>query len=95
MADIRIEKQHNFDFETARGYARKWLEEAMTSLGVEADYQEGEQEDTVAISKAGVDGRATLDAQKIVVEVDLNFLAKPLRGVISTGIQEGLDKYFS
>lgn len=95
MADLHIEKQHSFDFETARTQAKKWLAEAQDSLGIEAQYQEGADCDSVSIKKAGVDGRATLYADKVVFEADLNFLAKPLKGVISNGIQEGLDKFFA
>ncbi|STY93290.1 polyhydroxyalkanoic acid system family protein [Moraxella bovis] len=61
----------------------------------EATYQEGADSDTVNITKAGVDGRAFLDSDKVIFEADLNFLAKPFKGVISSGIQEGLDKYFA
>lgn len=95
MPDIRIEKNHSFDFATARTQAKKWLEEAKSAFGVDATYQEGEQIDTVAIKKSGIDGRAFLSADKIIFEADLAFLAKPLKSVISSGIQEGLNKYFS
>lgn len=95
MSDIRIEKRHNFDLKTARSQAKKWLEEAKSSFGLDAVYEQGVNTDTVAIRKSGVDGRAFLDADKIVFEADLAFLAKPLKGVISSGIQEGLDRYFA
>lgn len=44
--------------------------------------------------KAGVDAKATLTADKVVFEADLAFLAKPLKSVITQGIDEGLQKYF-
>ena len=95
MADIHIEKAHSFDFETARSKAKSWLQAAEAKLGVTADYQEGENQDTVSIKKSGVDARAVLSADKIVFEADLAFLAKPLKGMIQDGIQQGLDTYFS
>ncbi|ANB91305.1 polyhydroxyalkanoic acid system protein [Moraxella ovis] len=95
MPGIRIEKRHNFDLETARTQAKKWLEEAKATFGVDATYEQGIDTDTVAIKKSGVDGRAFLDADKVIFEADLAFLAKPLKGVISSGIQEGLDRYFA
>ncbi|MDO5652454.1 MAG: polyhydroxyalkanoic acid system family protein [Moraxella sp.] len=94
MSDIYLEKPHNFDFETARSQAKKWLEEAQSQLGVTADYVQGVDKDTVSIQKMGVDGRASLTADKVVFEADLAFLAKPLKGVIADGIQEGLDRFF-
>ncbi|WFF37883.1 polyhydroxyalkanoic acid system family protein [Moraxella nasibovis] len=95
MSDIRIEKRHNFDLQTARTQAKKWLQEAKDEFGLDAVYQEGADTDTVSINKAGVDGRAFLDADKVIFEADLAFLAKPLKGMISSGIQEGLDRYFA
>ncbi|OPH39715.1 polyhydroxyalkanoic acid system family protein [Moraxella equi] len=95
MSDLRIEKRHNFDLATARTKAKAWLEEAKQEFDFEATYQEGADSDTVNITKAGVDGRAFLDSDKVIFEADLNFLAKPFKGMISSGIQEGLDKYFA
>lgn len=60
MPDIRIEKRHNFDLETARTQAKKWLEEAKATFGVDATYEQGIDADTVAIKKSGVDGCAFL-----------------------------------
>ncbi len=94
MADIHLERAHNFEFATARAQAKKWLEEANQELGLDISYQEGGVEDTATIKKAGVDAKATLTADKVVFEADLAFLAKPLKGVITQGIDEGLQKYF-
>ncbi|WP_323842991.1 polyhydroxyalkanoic acid system family protein [Moraxella sp. Pampa] len=95
MPDIRIEKRHNLDLQTARSQAKKWLEEAKMQFGVNAVYHEGVDTDTATVNTSGVDGRAFLDADKVIFEADLAFLAKPLKGVISSGIQEGLDRYFA
>lgn len=95
MSDIRIEKTHHFDFATARARAKQWLAEAEQQFGLTASYHEGETVDAASISKAGVDAKATLDAQKIVFEASLGFFAKPLKGVIYDGIHDGLQKYFA
>lgn len=95
MSDIRIEKAHSFDFETARIQAKKWLNDAKTEFGFDATYQEGDNQDVVTIKKSGVDGQATLMVDKVVFEAKLGFIAKPFKGIISDGIQDGLTKYFS
>lgn len=95
MSDIRIEKTHNFDFATARDRAKQWLAEAEQEFGLKATYTEGDTVDTASISKAGVDAKAVLDAQKIAFEASLGFFAKPLKGLISDGINDGLQKYFA
>lgn len=95
MADIHLERHHNFDFETARARAKKWLDEANRHFGLDVKYTEGGEKDTATIKKAGVDAKATLDKDKIVFEADLAFLAKPMKGAITSGIQQGLAKYFA
>ena len=95
MSDIHIEQVHSFDFITARTQAKKWLDEARTEFGFDATYQEGEHQDIVTIKKSGVEGRATLTANKVVFDANLGFIAKPFKGMISSGIQDGLMKYFS
>ncbi|WP_019672109.1 polyhydroxyalkanoic acid system family protein [Psychrobacter lutiphocae] len=95
MADIEIEKEHNFDFNTAREQAKKWLESAKDKFGIEANYIEGDNEDQVTITRKGIDGKATLDANKIRFEATLGFLAKPLKGKIKEALDSGLSKYFN
>lgn len=95
MSDIYIEKNHPFDFHTARAQAKKWLAQAEQQFGLTAQYHEGEDIDTASISKAGVDAKATLTADKIVFEAKLGLFAKPLKGMIDAGIKEGLAGFFS
>lgn len=95
MSDIRIERAHNFDLETARQKAKQWLLEANQKFGLDIDYQEGASEDVATIKKAGVNAKATLNADKIAFSADLAFLAKPLKGPIQAQIQEGLDRFFA
>lgn len=95
MADIHLERHHNFDFDTARTQAKKWLDEANKHFGLDVNYIEGLEQDTATIKKAGVDATATLDKDKIVFEANLAFLAKPMKGAITSGIEQGLAKYFA
>lgn len=95
MPDIHIERPHNFDFMTARGYAKEWLNKVNEKFDLAVDYKEGDTQDTVSIKKSGVDATATLTQDKIVFEAELSFLAKPLKGMIESGVQDGLDKFFN
>lgn len=94
MADIHIEREHNLDFATARSYAKAWLQKANDKFDLSVAYQEGDNQDTVKIQKSGVDATATLTAEKIIFEAELSFLAKPLKGMITSGVEDGLDKFF-
>lgn len=94
MSDIHIERNHGFEFETARTQAKKWLEQAKAELGLDVDYQEGSESDTVKISKSGVEAVATLDKDKVVFDAKLGFLAKPFKSMITDGIEDGLKRFF-
>lgn len=95
MADIVIKKSHSFDFDTARTKAQDWLNDAKNELGLDITYVKGEGADTATIKKSGVDAKAVLTADAISFEANLSFIARPFKGVIVSGIQEGLDKYFA
>ena len=95
MADIEIEKKHSLEFSTAREQAKKWLENAEDEFGLEASYVEGDNEDTATIRRKGIDGKATLTADKIRFEATLGFLAKPLKGRIKDVLESGLSQYFT
>lgn len=86
MSDIRIERNHSFDFETARTKAKEWLNHANQEFGLSVDYQEGNEQDIATIKKSGVEAKATLTADKLVFEATLGFLAKPLKGAITSGL---------
>lgn len=94
MSDIHLEQSHHFDFATARTKAKAWLDDAKSEFGFDAIYQEGTDSDTVIIKKSGVDGKAVLTADKVVFDAKLGFIAKPFKGMIADGIQDGLNKYF-
>ncbi|MDO4427168.1 MAG: polyhydroxyalkanoic acid system family protein [Moraxella sp.] len=95
MSDIHIEKNHSFDFETARAQAKKWLESAHQEFGLDVNYSESADQDTATIKKSGVEAVATLTADTVVFDAKLAFLAKPLKGAIQSGIEDGLKKYFA
>ncbi len=95
MADIELEKEHSFDFETAREKAKTWLNKLNEKYGLSVEYTEGESEDVAQIKQSGVDARAYLTAEKLRFEADLSFIAKPLKGKITEMVQGGMDKYLS
>lgn len=94
MSDIHIEKKHNLDLPSARQKAKEWLNAVKNEFNVDAEYEEGTNQDVVHIEKMGVKGKATLDAEKVVFDAKLSFLASAMKGSIQSGIQSGLDKYF-
>lgn len=95
MADIIIKRKHNLDFASARTQAKAWLASAKADFGVNANYIEGDSEDSAHIKMMGVDGRAILRGDEIIFEANLGFLAKPMKSSIERGISEGLDKFFT
>lgn len=95
MADIEIERQHNMDFTTARNKAKQWLEHACDQYGLNVQYVEADSQDTVSISRSGVDGKAILNEHKIRFEAELGFAARLLKNSIKKELENGLDEYFT
>lgn len=94
MSDIYIERSHNFDMETARQKAKAFLQEIQMQFGLDIEYNQGEEQDSVAINKMGVDAKAFMTKEKVVFEANLSFLAKPFKNNIEDGIRQGLAKFF-
>lgn len=95
MADIRIEKKHNLDFETARARATEWLNEAQAEHGLTVNVDQGAERDIASIKRKGIDGTATLDADRLLFEANLSWFAKPLKGQIEQILKSGIETYFS
>lgn len=94
MSDIYIERSHNFDMDTARQKIKVFLQEVETQFGVDLNYQQGDGKDTIELNKMGVSAKGYLTAEKVVLDAELSFLAKPFKDNIQAGIEQGLDRFF-
>jgi putative polyhydroxyalkanoate system protein len=91
MPDIRVERAHNIGKEAALAaalrVAERMKEKAQVSYRVDGD--------AIEFERTGAKGRIVVGADKVVAEITLGFLMKPMRGLIEDKIEQYFTRYFS
>ena len=91
MAKIHIHRSHDLGFERARAVARQWADAAAHQVDMTCTVTEGEGSDTVAFSRAGVDGRLVVDAAAFDLTARLGLLLGAFQSRIESEIEANLD----
>ena len=91
MADLRIQRTHSLGLKAARKLALTWAEQVEQEFGMECSYEEGEREDTVHFTRAGVNGTLYVSAVQFDLNAKLGFLLGAFKGRIEAEIVARLD----
>jgi len=91
MADIHIHRAHTLGLVHARKIAWKWAEEVEKNFDMECSVTEGDTTDTVAFSRAGVNGTLLVAADHFELNAKLGFLMGAFSGKIQSEIEKNLD----
>ena len=67
MPDIHIHREHHLGFQEARKVGVSWAEKAEKKFDMDCSYEEGDTQDTLYFSRAGVKGTLLVDAHQFVV----------------------------
>ena len=92
MPDIHIHREHHLGFKEARKVAFSWAEKAEEKFDMECTYEEGETQDTLSFTRAGVTGTLLVDAQQFDMTAKLGFLFSAFKDRIETEISGQLDE---
>ena len=92
MADIHIQRDHPFTLGQARQVAAGWADKAQTQMGMDCRYREGETEDILTFSRAGVAGTLKVCAQRFEFDAKLGFLYGSFKDRIEAEINQKLDR---
>ena len=92
MPDIHIERQHALGLPLAREIARRWTRKLENDFSLQCRYEEGTQDDQVAVSGLGVAGWVVVNARFLQVQLDLRFPMITLRSMIERRIAQELDE---
>ena len=92
MADLNLRREHNLGLARARKVALKWAEHVEKKLEMECTLVEGDDEDVLEFTRAGVDGRMTVAATFFDLEARLGFLLKPFVGTIEAEVRKQLEE---
>ena len=91
MADIRIHRAHRLGLAQARKTAFQWAEQAESKFGMECTVIEGDDNDVVEFTRAGVDGKLVVTADAFDLTARLGLLVGMFRERIEGEIEENLD----
>jgi putative polyhydroxyalkanoate system protein len=90
MADIRVERNHAIGKEAALAaalrVAERMKEKAHVNYRVVGD--------VIEFERTGAKGRLSVEPDRVVAEITLGMLLKPMRGVIEGKIDEYFTRYF-
>ena len=91
MPDIHIHREHHLGFEEARKIGVSWADKAEKKFDMECIYEEGDAQDTLYFSRAGVKGTLLVDARQFEMKAALGFLFGAFKERIEAEIGEQLD----
>ena len=92
MADLFIARDHQLGLAAARRLAWQWAEQAENEFDMECTYEEGDTQDTLSFTRAGVAGTLLVDAQQFDMTAKLGFLFSAFKDRIETEISGQLDE---
>ena len=91
MPDIRVERAHTIGKEAALAAALRVAERIKEKAQV--NYRV--VDDAIEFERTGAKGRIAVSHDRIVAEVTLGLLMKPMRGLIENKIDEYLARYLA
>jgi len=91
MAEIHIERAHTLGKEAAWAAALRVAERMKEKAQV--DYRV--VGDTIEFERTGAKGRIVVEPERIIAEVKLGLLLRPMRSVIEGKIDEYFTRYFT
>ena len=91
MSDLHIQRDHHLGLPRAREVARAWARKAEEKFDMECTYEEGDTQDTLTFTRAGVSGTLVVDAQQFDMTAQLGFLFTAFKDRIETEISGQLD----
>ena len=91
MSIIRLSRCHQLDQAAQEAALRRLA----AHLGDKHGASVTQEARTIQFAATGISGTVTLDAERVVGEVRLGLMMRPLKGVITREIEAGLDHYLA
>ena len=91
MSVIRLSRCHQLD----QASQEAALERLAAHLGDKLGASVAREARTIQFNGSGFSGTITLDAERVVGEVRLGLMMRPLKGIITKEIEAGLDHYLA
>jgi putative polyhydroxyalkanoate system protein len=91
MADIRVEKAHALGKEAALRAALRVAERMKEKAQVEFRVSG----DVIELERTGAKGRITVSDDRVIAEVKLGLMLKPMRSLVEGKIEDYFTRYFT
>ena len=92
MPDIKLHRKHQLGLPAARKLALKWAEKAEEKFDMDCTYEEGDDQDTLYFTRAGIKGTLQVLHDALDFHAELGFLVSAFKTRIETELTEQLDK---
>ena len=92
MSDVKVHHAHTLGLERARELGKEWASEGARKLGLQCQYQEGADQDTITFDRMGVTGTMKVTASSFDMEVKLGMMMAPFKPMIEAEIARNLDR---
>lgn len=92
MPDIKLHRKHQLGLPAARKVALQWAENAEEKFDMECTYEEGDAQDTLYFTRAGIKGTLDVFPDALDFHAELGFLVSAFKNRIETELCEQLDK---
>jgi len=92
VPDIKLHRKHQLGLPAARKVALQWAEKAEEKFDMECTYEEGDAQDTLYFTRAGIKGTLDVFPDALDFHAELGFLVSAFRSRIETELIEQLDK---
>ena len=92
MTDIQILRSHSLGLPEARKVALIWADKAEKKFDLECVYEEGEVQDSLHFSRAGIKGTLQVCADQFELNAELGFLFGAFKERIEAEMGAQLDK---
>lgn len=92
MPDIKLHRAHQLGLPGARKIALQWAEKAEEKFDMDCTYEEGDEQDTLYFTRAGIKGTLEVLPDALDFHAELGFLVSAFKSRIEAELVEQLDK---
>lgn len=92
MSDVKVQQAHTLGLPKARELAKKWVDDGARKMGLECQYQEGEDQDVITFERMGVTGAMIVTGTSFDMEVKLGMMMAAFKPMVEAEIARNLGR---
>ncbi len=92
MSDVNYQQSHTLGLDKARTLAKEWVASAASQMGLQCDYQEGADQDTVSFERMGVKGTMLVSGTDFDLKIKLGMMMAAFKPMIEAEVSKSLGR---